>query len=143
MAMTRKKRRIVMLAVGAALISSATVLATMAFRDGMVFFVPPTELLAQQPGPSQRLRVGGLVVEGSVVRGEGKEIRFRVTDNQSEVEVVFAGILPDLFREGQSTVAEGYFRDGRFVAREVLAKHDEQYMPNHVADTLREPRPGI
>jgi cytochrome c-type biogenesis protein CcmE len=108
-----------------------------------VFFVPPTELLAQQPGPYQRLRVGGLVVEGSLVRGEGKEIRFLVTDNESEVEVIFAGILPDLFREGQSTVAEGYFREGRFVAREVLAKHDEQYMPNHVADTLREPRPGI
>ena len=143
MAMTRKKRRIVMLAVGGALVASATALATVAFRDGMVFFVPPAELLAQQPGPNQRLRLGGLVVEGSLVRGEGKEVRFVVTDNAAEVEVIFAGILPDLFSEGQSAVAEGYFRDGRFVAREVLAKHDEEYMPNHVADTLQEPCPGI
>ena len=143
MPMTRKKRRIVMLGVGAALLTSATVLATIAFRDGMVFFVPPTELLAQQPSPYQRLRLGGLVVDGSVVRGEGKEIRFFVTDNESEVEVTFVGVLPDLFREGQSAVAEGYWREGRFVAREVLAKHDEQYMPNHVADTLRKPRAGI
>jgi cytochrome c-type biogenesis protein CcmE len=143
MAMTRKKRRIAMLAVGALLIGSATVLATVAFRDGMVFFVPPTELLATQPGPHQRLRVGGHVVEGSLVRGQGKEVRFRVTDNESEVEVVFAGILPDLFREGQSAVAEGYWRDGRFVAREVLAKHDEEYMPNYVAETLKQPRSGL
>jgi cytochrome c-type biogenesis protein CcmE len=143
MAMTRKKRRIVMLAVGAALISSATVLATVAFRDGMVFFLPPTELIAEQPGPYQRLRLGGLVLEGSVVRGEGKEVRFVVTDNETEVEVTFTGVLPDLFSEGQSAVAEGYFRNGRFEAREVLAKHDESYMPNHVKDTLREPRPGI
>ena len=78
MPMTRKKRRIVMLAVGAVLISSATVLATVAFRDGMVFFVPPTELMAEQPSAYQRLRLGGLVVEGSLVRGEGKEIRFAV-----------------------------------------------------------------
>jgi cytochrome c-type biogenesis protein CcmE len=137
MAMTRKKRRIAMLAVGALLIGSATVLATVAFRDGMVFFVPPTELLATQPGPHQRLRVGGHVVEGSLVRGQGKEVRFRVTDNESEVEVVFAGILPDLFREGQSVVATGTLEGNtRFNAEEVLAKHDENYMPAEVADAI-------
>lgn len=143
MPMTRKKRRIVMLAVGAVLISSATVLATVAFRDGMVFFVPPTELMAEQPSAYQRLRLGGLVVEGSLVRGEGKEIRFAVTDNETTVDVVFTGVLPDLFGEGQSAVAEGYWRNGRFEAHEVLAKHDESYMPQNVKDTLREPRSGI
>lgn len=143
MAMTRKKRRIVMLAVGAALISSAAVLATVAFRDGMVFFMPPTDLLTKSPGPDQRLRVGGMVVEGSVVRGQGRDVRFAVTDHESEVEIVFAGVLPDLFKEGEGAVAEGYWRNGRFEAHEVLAKHDETYMPPSVADTLREPRPGL
>ena len=143
MAMTRKKRRIIMLAVGAALIGSAAVLATVAFRDGMVFFVPPTELLAERPRPDQRLRVGGMVVEGSLVRGQGKEIRFAVTDYETQVDVVFAGVLPDLFREGQGAVAEGYWRNGRFEASEVLAKHDEEYMPRNVADTLKAPRPGL
>lgn len=143
MAMTRKKRRIAMLAVGALLITSATVLATVAFRDGMVFFLPPTELIAEQPSPHQRLRLGGLVVEGSVIRGQGSEVSFRVTDNETEVDVVFTGVLPDLFAEGQSAVSEGYWRNGRFEAFEVLAKHDESYMPNHVKDTLREPRPGL
>jgi cytochrome c-type biogenesis protein CcmE len=77
------------------------------------------------------------------VRGEGKEIRFTVTDYETDIDVVFTGVLPDLFCEGQSAVAEGYWRNGRFEAHEVLAKHDEACMPEHVKDTLRTPRPGI
>jgi cytochrome c-type biogenesis protein CcmE len=143
MAMTRKGRRITLLAVGGVLMAGAAALATVAFRDAIVFFVPPTELLAAPHGPDQRLRVGGMVVEGSVVRGAGETVRFAVTDYESQVEIAFTGVLPDLFREGQGIVAEGYLRDGVFVAAEVLAKHDEKYMPPDVADTLKGPRPGV
>jgi cytochrome c-type biogenesis protein CcmE len=143
MAMTRKKQRIVLLSVGALMMSGATALAVVGFRESIVFFQPPAELLANPPGPERRMRVGGMVVDGTVVRGDGETIRFTVTDYEAEVEVHFAGVLPDLFREGQGIVAEGYWRDGRFEAREVLAKHDEQYMPRHVADTLQQPRSGI
>lgn len=143
MAMTRKSRRTLMLAAGGVMLAAATALATVAFRDSIVFFVPPTELLAKAPGPDTRLRVGGMVVEGSVVRGEGATVRFTVTDYESEVEIAFAGVLPDLFREGQGIVAEGYWRDGVFEAREVLAKHDEKYMPPDIAETLKAPRPGV
>lgn len=143
MAMTRKRRRTLMLAAGGVLLSAATVLATVAFRDSIVFFVPPSELLAQAPDPGQRLRVGGMVVEGTVVRGESEVVRFTVTDHIDEVEVRFAGVLPDLFREGQGIVAEGYWRNGVFEAREVLAKHDEKYMPPSIADMHGEPRPGV
>ncbi len=143
MAMTRKKRRIAALAVGGVLLASATALATVAFRDSMVFFRPPAELLAERPDPGQRLRVGGMVVEGTVVRGQGKTVRFTVTDYAAEVEVAFDGVLPDLFREGQGIVAEGYLRDGVFVADEVLAKHDEKYMPKNVAETLQTPDSGV
>lgn len=143
MAMTRKKRRIVLLSVGGLLIAGAATLASVAFRDTIVFFVPPTELLAKPHDADQRLRVGGMVVEGSVERGVGRDVRFTVTDYQSEVKVTFAGVLPDMFREGQGVVAEGHYRDGMFVADEVLAKHDEKYMPPHVADTLKAPRAGL
>jgi cytochrome c-type biogenesis protein CcmE len=143
MAMTRKKRRIALLAAAAFLMSSATALAVVAFRDSMVYFMPPTDMLASGVAPTRRLRVGGKVVDGSVIRGEGATVTFVVTDYESEVPVDFKGVLPDLFREGQSIVAEGYFRDGRFDAVEVLAKHDEDYMPKAVKESLREPRPAI
>jgi cytochrome c-type biogenesis protein CcmE len=140
--MTRKKRRILLLTAGAVAMSAATALAVVGFRDSIVFFMPPTELIASAPPPTQRLRVGGMVVEGSVVRGEGETVRFTLTDYEGEVEVAFTGVLPDLFSEGQGAVAEGYWRDGRFVAREVLAKHDEKYMPKNIEDTLKRPDAG-
>jgi cytochrome c-type biogenesis protein CcmE len=143
MAMTRKKRRIAAIAVGGVLLAAAATLTTVAFRDSLVFFKPPAELLAEAPAPSQRLRVGGMVVEGTVVRGQGEEVRFTVTDYEADVEIAFVGVLPDLFREGQGIVAEGYLRDGVFVADEVLAKHDEKYMPKNVADTLKTPENGV
>lgn len=137
--MARKKtRRIQMLTLGAVLLAASALLVSMAFRDAIVFFFSPTELMAEQHRPDQRLRVGGLVAEGSLVRGEGETSRFVVTDGNSTIPVSYTGVLPDLFAEGQGVVAEGYLRDGRFEAVEVLAKHDENYMPKEVSDALKE-----
>ena len=95
-----------------------------------------TLIAAKAPAPGLRLRVGGLVQEGSVVK-QGNEVRFVVTDLAHTVPVTFRGILPDLFREGQGVIAEGHFKDGVFAANEVLAKHDEKYMPPEVVDALK------
>jgi cytochrome c-type biogenesis protein CcmE len=103
-----------------------------------VFFFSPSEVLEKAIGPDQRLRIGGLVAVGSLVRGEGATITFDVTDNAETIPATFTGVLPDLFREGQGVIAEGYLRDGVFEADEILAKHDENYMPKEVADALKE-----
>ena len=139
--MTRKRRRwALLLACGLTLAGAAT-LALAAFRSDIVFFVAPSELLAHPPASDRTVRLGGMVVAGSVARSseDGTPVaRFRVTDGQSAVTVSYAGILPDLFREGQSVVALGTLGpDGRFTAAEVLARHDETYMPRDVADALR------
>lgn len=141
--MTRKQRRMLAIGVGGAFLAGAATLASFAFRDAIVFFVPPSELIADAPAPDQRLRLGGMVAEGSLLRGQGKAVTFEITDYAETVPVSFAGVLPDLFREGQGAVCEGYYRDGVFQADEVLAKHDEKYMPPDIADTLKEPRPGV
>ncbi len=136
--MRRKKtRRIQMLALGAVLLAASALLVSFAFRDAIVFFFSPTELMAEQRRAEQLLRVGGLVEEGSLKRGEGKTARFVVTDGNMTVPVTYTGVLPDLFGEGQGVVAEGYLRDGTFEANEVLAKHDENYMPKEVSDALK------
>ncbi|MEM0922508.1 MAG: cytochrome c maturation protein CcmE [Pseudomonadota bacterium] len=137
MAGLKKKRRIQMLMLGAVLMIASAVLVSVAFRDAIVFFFSPTELMAEERRPDQLLRVGGLVVEGSWQRGSGETNVFEVTDGNGVVEIAFTGVLPDLFREGQGIVAEGYLRQGRFEASEVLAKHDENYMPKEVADALK------
>jgi cytochrome c-type biogenesis protein CcmE len=134
---TRKTRRIQMLVFGAVLLGASAMLVSFAFRDAIVFFFSPTELLAEQRRPDQLLRVGGLVVTGSLVRGEGKAATFDITDGNGVVAVSYTGVLPDLFDEGQGVVAEGYMRNGVFEATEVLAKHDENYMPKEVADALK------
>lgn len=109
-----------------------------AFEENIVFFFSPTDIVEQQKGgDDRRFRLGGLVEEGSVDRSGGETIAFRVTDISNVVPVQFTGILPDLFREGQGIVAEGKLVDGIFVADEVLAKHDEEYMPPEVADALK------
>ena len=126
-----------MIAFGAVLLVASAALMGVAFRDTIVFFFSPTELMAEERRPDQRLRVGGLVADGSVVRGTSETVRFDVTDGNATVLVSYTGVLPDLFREGQGVVAEGYFRDGRFQAVEVLAKHDENYVPKEVADALK------
>ncbi len=137
MAMTRKKRRILLIGIGAFFLVAAATLVGVGMRDTIVFFFSPTEMLARAPGPDERLRVGGLVEKGSVVRGQGETVRFTVTDGSTAMEIAFAGVLPDLFREGQGIIAEGRLRNGVFVADEILAKHDESYMPREVADALK------
>ncbi len=139
--MTRKHRRLaVLLACGLGL-GSAAGLTFWALRDSMVFFLPPSEVAAKAPPPGRSFRLGGLVQAGSVVRtsaGSKPVARFVVTDGAGQVTVEYGGILPDLFREGQGVVTLGAMRpDGVFAASEVLAKHDETYMPREVADALK------
>ena len=142
--MTRKRRRFFIISGFLLTFSIAAALVLMAFEENIVFFYSPTELsrkLEQQLiPPNRRLRIGGLVEDGSVGReDDGLTITFRVTDTVEVVPVRFRGLLPDLFREGQGIVAEGSMgSDGTFIATEVLAKHDETYMPKEVAEALKE-----
>ena len=140
--MTRKKRRLWVLLLCAIGLFSATALTLTAFQDNLVFFRSPSDVIAQRPGPDRAFRLGGLVEAGSVEReptvaGQRPLVRFRVTDGAHAVTVAFQGVLPDLFREGQGVVVEGRLVSGVFQAREVLAKHDETYMPREVADALK------
>lgn len=137
--MTRKQKRLSIVLGGMSFIALAVLLVMFALSSDITFFRSPSDLVAEQPGPTTRIRLGGLVEDGSVVRGEGTEVKFAVTDRRNVVEVVYNGILPDLFREGQGVVAEGSFANGGgvFVADTVLAKHDENYMPKEVADALK------
>jgi cytochrome c-type biogenesis protein CcmE len=134
----RKRRRIQLVAAAAALLAVATAIIGYAMRDGIEFFRTPSQVIAEPPRAGERFRLGGLVEEGSVLRGQGAEVRFVVTDGAETTQVRFAGVLPDLFREGQGVIASGRFEDGVFVANEVLARHDESYMPKEVADALKE-----
>ncbi|HMR29652.1 MAG TPA: cytochrome c maturation protein CcmE [Geminicoccaceae bacterium] len=133
-----KRQRLILVALALVLIGSATALVLAALGDSISFFVTPSEIASRQVEEGRRFRIGGLVVAGSVERGQGHEVRFALTDTAAEVEVVYAGILPDLFREGQGIVAQGMLRpDGVFAADEVLAKHDESYMPKEVAEAVK------
>jgi cytochrome c-type biogenesis protein CcmE len=124
-------------AAGAVLVLAAT-LTFAGLRDSVVYFVAPSEL-SEKAAPGERVRLGGLVVEGTVRRDEDGAMRFSVTDGAVEVQVRYDGLLPDLFREGQGVVAEGRWRPGEaFEAERVLAKHDETYMPREVAEALKE-----
>ena len=137
--MTRKRRRMLYVAIGLVLLGSATALVLSAFQDSLVFFYSPTDLLANPEAAGHAVRLGGLVEEGSVVKeGDGVTTRFRVTDLKKSLLVAYKGVLPDLFREGQGVVVEGtLLPDGSFRANEVLAKHDEKYMPPEVAKALK------
>jgi len=109
-----------------------------AFRDAIVFFNSPSDIAQKHLGPGTRIRLGGLVKAGSVVRGDNLSVRFEVTDGSAEIPVSYQGVLPDLFREGQGVVAEGVLEPGGvFDADTILAKHDETYMPKEVADALK------
>jgi cytochrome c-type biogenesis protein CcmE len=134
-----KRRRLYFVVAGMVLLGAAAGLTLYAMNDTLVFFYSPSELLAKQIPAGRTLRIGGLVETGSVAReGDGTTVHFRVTDTAKTVPVVYKGILPDLFREGQGVVAEGTMgQDGVFVAAEVLAKHDEKYMPKEVVDALK------
>lgn len=136
--MTRRQRRLGLIAASLTVLGVALGLVLFAMRDTIVFFYGPTEIADKGVKPGTRLRLGGLVEQGSVVRGAGQTVAFAVTDTRRAVPVRFTGHLPDLFREGQGVVAEGVLEpDGSFRADSVLAKHDERYMPREVADSLR------
>ena len=135
--MTRKRRRLYFVILGLLGLGAGTALVLTAFQDNIVFFFSPAEVAARKPAPDQRIRIGGLVAVGSVVR-DGETTSFAVTDTQATLAVKYVGLLPDLFREGQGVVAEGRVgTDGVFVASNVLAKHDENYMPPEVAEALK------
>jgi cytochrome c-type biogenesis protein CcmE len=135
--MTRKQRRGVLIGVGVAVLTLAAGLVLFALRDSIVFFHTPSDLAEKPIAAGQRFRLGGLVAEGSVKRGGGTKIDFIVTDTLKTVPVVYEGVLPDLFKEGQGVVAEGKLSpEGTFLADSVLAKHDENYMPPEVAKAL-------
>ena len=134
----KKRRRIQLVAVGGVMLALATALIGYGLRDGIEFFRSPSQIAADPPDAGVRLRLGGLVEAGSLQRGAGHEVRFVVTDGGASLPVVFAGILPDLFREGQGVIATGEMAGNEFVANEVLARHDESYMPKEVAEALEE-----
>ena len=136
--MTRKQRRIVLIASGLGVLLVAVLLVLSALKDSIVFFNTPTDVAEKHVAPGSRIRLGGLVANGSVTRGDALSVRFEVTDGNRSIPVTFQGILPDLFREGQGVVAEGALdASGVFKADTVLAKHDETYMPKDVADALK------
>lgn len=138
--MTRKRKRLILVLACGIGLGSAAALTLSAFSDNLVFFVTPSDL-AKNEHPGRQLRLGGLVEQGTVVRTAANGtagVRFRVTDEKASVPVVYKGILPDLFREGQGVVVLGSLQpNGVFRASEVLAKHDETYMPKEVADALK------
>ena len=136
--MTRKQRRLVLIGSSLAVLVLAVGLMLTAFKDSIVFFNSPTDVVEKQIAAGSRIRLGGLVQEGSVTRSENLQVRFAVTDGRHTIPVAYQGLLPDLFREGQGVVTEGALdQAGTFKADAVLAKHDEKYMPKEVADALK------
>lgn len=136
--MTPKRRRLSIVLIGLVMLGTAAALVLTAFEDNLVFFFSPTDLQAKTVTPAQRIRVGGLVEEGSWVKSEdGLVSTFRITDLENVLPVTYEGVLPDIFGEGQGVIAEGQLIQGTFNASEVLAKHDETYMPKEVADALK------
>lgn len=134
--MTRKQKRLSFILGCLATLGIAVGLVLYAMKDSIVFFYSPSDVAAKVP-EGQRFRLGGLVEEGTVKRGQGTTITFTVTDGGASLPVTFTGVLPDLFREGQGVVAEGKVQNGVFAADSVLAKHDESYMPPEVAAALK------
>ena len=134
----KKTRRIQVIVIAALALIAATALIGYGMRDGINFFRSPTQVLAELPPATETFRIGGLVVEGSLTRGQGETTSFSVTDNNASVAVRFTGILPDLFGEGQGMIGTGHMEGDTFIATEILAKHDEKYMPKEVLDALKE-----
>ena len=133
----KKQRRIQVIAVMAVALTLSTVLIGYALQDGINFFRSPSQEAETPPGPKEVFRIGGLVADGSLVIGQGESITFAVTDGGATIPVSYTGIRPDLFEEGQGTVATGRYINGVFEATEILAKHDETYMPTEVIDALK------
>ncbi|MEO0747293.1 MAG: cytochrome c maturation protein CcmE [Pseudomonadota bacterium] len=134
----KKQRRIQILLITAVALAVSTALIGYAMRDGINFFRSPSQIIAEPPPATEVFRIGGLVEEGTLTRGEGEEITFRVTDGGASVPVTYTGILPDLFGENEGMVGLGTYENGVFRASEILARHDEDYMPREVVDALKE-----
>ena len=136
--MTRKQRRLILIGSSLGVLAFAVALILGSLRESIVFFNSPTDIAERKAPPGTRVRLGGMVKAGSLERGDNLEARFEVTDGNSAIPVNYRGILPDLFREGQGVIAEGKIEsDGIFKADTVLAKHDENYMPREVVETLK------
>ena len=134
----KKKRRIQVIIASACLLAFSTGLIGFALRDGINFFRAPSQVVADPPLATEVFRLGGLVKDSSLIRGTGLEVNFTVTDGAADIPVRYSGVLPDLFTENQGMIATGRYRDGVFEASEILAKHDEDYMPKEVMEALRE-----
>ena len=134
----KKKRRVQIVSIAFVALAVATILIGFAMKDGINFFKSPTQVIEVTPNPNEVFRIGGLVEKGTLLRGVGETISFYVTDGNESVSVKFTGLLPDLFEENQGMVATGKYIDGIFYASEILAKHDETYMPSEVIDALKE-----
>jgi cytochrome c-type biogenesis protein CcmE len=136
--MTRKQRRLILIGSSLGVLAIAVALVLSSLRESIVFFNSPTDIAESKSAPGKRVRLGGLVKTGSIERGDNLQIHFKVTDGNKDVSVNYRGIVPDLFREGQGVVAEGHIEPGgTFIADTVLAKHDENYMPREVVETLK------
>ena len=133
----KKQRRIQVIAITAVALVLSTVLIGYALRDGINFFRSPTQVVEDPPSSSEVFRIGGLVEVGSLVRGQGETIQFVVTDGGASIPAIYSGVLPDLFEENQGMVGTGRLINGVFEATEILAKHDENYMPTEVIDALK------
>lgn len=134
----KKQRRIQIIVLASIALVLSTALIGYAMRDGINFFRSPSEVVETPPAPTEVFRIGGLVEDGTLVRGRGETVTFRVTDGGASVPVAYTGVLPDLFGEGEGMVGTGRFVDGVFEASEILARHDETYMPKEVTDALKE-----
>ncbi len=134
----KNTRRIQIIILAFVSLTVATGLIGYAMRDGINFFKSPSQVIAEPPAPNEVFRIGGLVEEGTLVRGQGETVTFNVTDGGASVSVAFTGVLPDLFGEGQGMVGTGSYINNTFQATEILAKHDEDYMPKEVIDALKE-----
>ena len=134
----KKQRRIQIIVLAFVTLAISTGLSGYAMRDGINFFRSPSQVVQDPPAASEVFRIGGLVEVGSLIRGQGETVSFNVTDGGASVPVVFTGVLPDLFGENQGMVGMGKYVDGVFQATEILAKHDEEYMPKEVIDALKE-----
>ena len=134
----KKRRRVQIIMVSIVTLVLATGLIGWALKDGINYFRAPSDVIAEPPLASEVFRIGGLVEDGSLVRGQGKVITFSVTDGGASVPVAYTGVLPDLFEENQGMIGTGSYVDGVFEATEILAKHDESYMPKEVVDALKE-----
>ncbi|TRD22986.1 cytochrome c maturation protein CcmE [Palleronia caenipelagi] len=134
----KKQRRIQVIAIAVVALVIATGLIGYAMRDGINFFRSPSQVAEVAPPPNEVFRLGGLVAEDSLERGQGETVRFEVTDGGATIPVVYTGVLPDLFGEGEGMIGTGRYVNGVFEATEILAKHDESYMPKEVVDALKE-----